>query len=134
QEANMLDFLACPAELGEDIERELTTIARTLAEKMGVVGLLAVEFFVTDTRAVLVNEIAPRPHNSGHHTIEATETSQFEQHLRAILNLPLGSTELREAAVMLNLVGNPDGSAKLDISEYADILAMSGAHLHLYGK
>ena len=107
-------------------------IAAAIAEAIGLVGVLAVELFESGNR-LLINEIATRPHNSGHYSIEAIETSQFEQHLRAILNLPLGSTRLRaKAAVTVNILGGADGSDPRDRLHRA--LAMTGAHVHLYGK
>ena len=103
-EANLVEFLFCPANIKKAVEKEAQHIATYLAEKLGIVGLLAVEFFLTKDGKLLVNEIAPRPHNSGHHTIEANITSQFEQYLRSILNLPLGDTANLKAGVMVNLL------------------------------
>jgi 5-(carboxyamino)imidazole ribonucleotide synthase len=105
-----------------------------VAEKLGIVGLLAVELFVTKDGRVLVNEIAPRPHNSGHHTIEANVVSQFEQHWRAILNLPLGDTSIVKPGVMINLLGEIgyEGPAKYEGME--DAIKFGGVYVHLYGK
>ena len=97
-------------------------------------GILAVEMFVTKSGEVLVNEIAPRPHNSGHQTIEANETSQYAQHLRAILNLPLGSTQARSASAMINLLGEEGYSGEAKYKGLEKVLALEGAHVHLYGK
>jgi 5-(carboxyamino)imidazole ribonucleotide synthase len=106
---------------------QATEIARTLAEALGHVGVLTVEFFATD-EGPLVNEIAPRVHNSGHWTIEGAATSQFEQHIRAICGLPLGATHrVAPAVTMDNLIGD-------DILAWPDLIAEPGAHLHLYGK
>ena len=101
---------------------------------LNIVGLLAVELFVTKDGKVLVNEVAPRPHNSGHQTIEANITSQFEQHLRAILNLPLGDTSIIKPSVMINLLGekNYEGPAKYE--GLSDALKYKGVYIHLYGK
>ncbi len=133
-EANLVEFLFSPANIKKSIEKEAVQLAATVAEKLGIVGLLAVELFLTKDGKVLVNEIAPRPHNSGHHTIEANITSQFEQHLRAILNLPLGDTAITKAGVMVNLLGDfgYDGEAKYMGLE--DVLKFSGVYIHLYGK
>ena len=103
-------------------------------EKLGIVGILAVEFFLTKDGRVLVNEIAPRPHNSGHHTIEANITSQFEQHLRAILNLPLGDTAIIKAGVMVNLLGDFGYEGIAIYQGIEDVLKFSGVYIHLYGK
>ena len=97
-------------------------------------GLLAVEMFVTQAGEVLVNEIAPRPHNSGHQTIEANGTSQYEQHLRAIMGLPLGDTRLLLPSAMVNLLGEPHYSGPAKYEGFADVLKVPGVHVHLYGK
>ncbi len=132
--ANLVEFLFAPAFISEEIELKAQSIAKLLIEKTGLVGVLAVEFFVCKNGDVLVNEIAPRPHNSGHHTIEANYTSQYEQHLRAILNLPLGSTKLMQPAVLINLLGEPgyDGNAAYQGLE--EVLKEEGVFIHLYGK
>ncbi len=133
-EANLVEFLFSPATVGPEIENRASKIAIDVIEKLDMVGLLAVEMFVLANGEVLVNESAPRTHNSGHHTIEANITSQFEQHIRAILNLPLGDTAIRENAVMINLLG-ADGYTGAARYEGADeVMAMDDVHLHLYGK
>jgi 5-(carboxyamino)imidazole ribonucleotide synthase len=116
------------------LQRLAIEIATRVIESFDMVGILAVEMFLTKDGQILVNEVAPRPHNSGHHTIKANYTSQYEQHLRAILNLPLGNTDIQSAAVMLNLLGEPgyDGEAKYEGLEEA--LAVPGVYIHLYGK
>ena len=101
---------------------------------LGMTGLLAVEMFVTRQGRLLVNEIAPRPHNSGHHTIEANMTSQYEQHLRAILNLPLGDTDTLIPGAMVNLLGEPDFSGPARYQGFEEVLGTSGVYIHLYGK
>lgn len=132
--ANLVEFLFAPASIKKNTEKEAHRIATLLAEKLGIIGLLAVEFFLTKDGKVLVNEVAPRPHNSGHHSIEANRVSQFEQHWRAILNLPLGDTSLIQPAVMINLLGEIgyEGDAKYEGLE--DVLKFSGVYVHLYGK
>lgn len=133
-QANLVEFLFSPAAIKKNIEKEAYSIATTVAEKLKIVGLLAVEMFVTKDGKVLVNEIAPRPHNSGHHTIEANVVSQFEQHWRAILNLPLGDTSIIKPGVMINLLGEMgyEGPAKYEGLE--DVMKFGGVYVHLYGK
>lgn len=126
----ILDISLVPARIAPPVAAQAQTMAGKLAEHLGLVGVMAVEFFVTSEGRVLVNEIAPRPHNSGHYTIEACETSQFEQHIRAITGLPLGSARLLSPAVMVNLLGEMLGPE----ADYAAALAIPGTHLHLYGK
>ena len=99
-----------------------------------MVGILAVEFFLLKDGSLLVNEIAPRPHNSGHHTIECNITSQFEQHMRSVLNLPLGSTKTIQSGVMINLIGEPNFEGNVFYEGIENILEMEGVHIHLYGK
>ena len=99
-----------------------------------MVGLLAVELFLCENGDILVNEVAPRPHNSGHHTIECNITSQFEQHLRSILNMPLGATDITRSGVMLNLLGSEGHHGKATYDGLLDIVSMKGVHVHLYGK
>jgi len=134
EEANLVAFLFSPAQISKELEQRAESIAMDVAEKLGIVGLLAVEMFVTSNGEILVNEVAPRPHNSGHHTIECCYTSQYEQHLRAILNWPLGSTHLIQPAVMINLLGEKGckGRAHYLGMEYA--LNIPGVYVHLYGK
>ena len=133
-EANLVEFLFSPANIKKGIDKQANDIAKQVAEKLGIVGILAVELFVTKDGKVLVNEVAPRPHNSGHQTIEANYTSQFEQHLRAILNLPLGDTGITKPSVMINLLGekNHEGDAKYE--GLIDAIKYKGVYVHLYGK
>lgn len=133
-EANLVEFLFSPAEVQADIETKAQAIAIEIIEKLGMVGLLAVEFFLTKDGQLLVNEIAPRPHNSGHHTIEICQTSQFEQHLRAILNLPLGNTELIQAGAMINLIGAKNHEGPVFYAGLENVLSIAGVHPHLYAK
>ena len=133
-EANLVEFLFSPADIKKSVEKEAIKIATNVAEKLGIVGLLAVELFLTKDGKILVNEVAPRPHNSGHHTIEANITSQFEQHLRAILNLPLGDTSIIRAGVMVNLLGDFGYEGAAIYQGLEDVLKFSGVYVHLYGK
>ena len=133
-EANLVEFLFSPAAISAEIEQKAQQIATDLIKKLEMVGLLAVEFFLTKDGELLVNEIAPRPHNSGHHTIEIARCSQFEQHMRAILNLPLGNTQLHSAGAMLNLIGEKDHSGSVYYEGLEEILKLPGVHPHLYGK
>lgn len=132
--ANLVEFLFSPAHLTAGIARKADQVARLVANKLGIVGLLAVEMFVTRDNQVLVNEVAPRPHNSGHQTIEGNRTSQFHQHLRAILNLPLGSTETLLPSAMVNLLGEPGHEGVAVYTGLSDVLAIPGIYVHLYGK
>jgi 5-(carboxyamino)imidazole ribonucleotide synthase len=129
----ILDTSVVPAPISDAIADRARTVAETLAEGLGVEGLLAVEMFVDEDDRVLVNELAPRPHNSGHYTIEACAVSQFEQQLRAVCGLPLGSTELLRPAAMVNLLGE-DGGTCLGDPRVATALAQPAVALHLYGK
>ncbi|MBK9284845.1 MAG: 5-(carboxyamino)imidazole ribonucleotide synthase [Sphingobacteriaceae bacterium] len=133
-QANLVEFLFCPANIKKSIEKEALSIAQEIAEKLNIVGLLAVEMFLTKDGKILVNEMAPRPHNSGHHTIEANITSQFEQMWRAILNMPLGDTHSVQAGVMLNLLGEYGHEGVAHYQGMEDVLKFSGVHIHLYGK
>lgn len=131
---NLVEYLFAPAQLSKDITLQADKIARTIIRELDMVGLLAVEMFVTREGELLVNEIAPRPHNSGHQTIEANTTSQYEQHLRAILDLPLGDTSLLVPSAMVNLLGEPGHSGPAQYQGFEEILAIPGIHVHLYGK
>lgn len=133
-EANLVEFLICPARIDPVVEARAESLALQVIEAFGVCGLLAVEMFLTSDGQLWVNEVAPRPHNSGHHTMDSCETSQFEQHLRAVLNLPLGDTRLHTPAVMVNLLGAPGYSGPVHYEGLAACLALPGVHLHLYGK
>ncbi|NBW58969.1 MAG: ATP-grasp domain-containing protein, partial [Crocinitomicaceae bacterium] len=133
-EANLVEFLFSPAEVSPEIELKAKEIASQLIEKLNMVGLLAVELFLTKSNELLVNEIAPRPHNSGHHTIECSTTSQFSQHLRAILNLPLGDTSLIQAGAMINLVGEKEFNGPVIYDGLENLLSIPGVFPHLYGK
>ena len=133
-EANLVEFLFSPADVSPEIELKAKEIASKLIKKLNMVGLLAVELFLTKSNELLVNEIAPRPHNSGHHTIECCTTSQFSQHLRAILNLPLGDTSLIQAGAMINLVGEKEFNGPVIYDGLENLLSIPGVFPHLYGK
>ena len=131
---NLVDYLFSPADISPEVEAQAQAIAKQVIEALNMVGLLAVEMFLTKQGKILVNEVAPRPHNSGHHTYKANFTSQFEQHLRAILNVPLGNTQSHSAAVMLNLLGEPGFSGLAQYEGLQEVLAIPGVSIHLYGK
>lgn len=132
--ANLVEFLFSPSETSLAIQGKADEIARTIIDKLKLVGILAVEMFVTKSGEVLVNEIAPRPHNSGHQTIEGNKTSQYAQHVRAILNLPLGSTALVYPSVMVNVLGEQGYEGDAIYEKLNDVLAIEGCYVHLYGK
>lgn len=133
-EANQVEYVLCPARIREEISQKAQNIALQVAKSFQNVGLLAVEMFLTHDDEILVNEVAPRPHNSGHYSIEASYTNQFEQHLRAILNLPLGDTQSKVAAVMVNLVGEEGFSGDVFYENIEQVMALSGVIPHIYGK
>ncbi len=133
-EANLVEFLLCPARIPLEVAQAAESLALDAIQALGICGLLAVEMFWTRSGELLINEVAPRPHNSGHHTIESCYTSQFEQHLRGILGLPLGSTQMKTPAVMLNLLGEPGHSGPAHYHGLKACLALPGAKVHLYGK
>ncbi|MFM7681213.1 MAG: 5-(carboxyamino)imidazole ribonucleotide synthase [Bacteroidota bacterium] len=133
-DANLVEFLFSPAEISQKIEEDARKMAIEIIEKLDMVGILAVEFFLTKEGDLLVNEIAPRPHNSGHHTIECNVTSQFEQHLRSILNLPLGATDLIQPGGMINILGELNSSGSVFYDGLEKLLNESGVHVHIYGK
>jgi 5-(carboxyamino)imidazole ribonucleotide synthase len=133
-EANQVEYVICPARIDNEIASKATKIALKVSEAFNHVGLLAVELFQTADDEILVNEIAPRPHNSGHYSIEASYTSQFENHLRAILNLPLGNTDSKVAGIMVNLVGEEGFSGPVTYKNIEKIMAIDGVTPHIYGK
>ena len=133
-EANQVEYVLCPARIPESVAKKATDVALKTAAAFQHVGLLAVEMFLTQNDDILINEVAPRPHNSGHQTIEASQTSQFEQHLRAILNLPLGSTKNKACGVMVNLVGAEGHQGAVVYKNIEAIMALEGVTPHIYGK
>jgi 5-(carboxyamino)imidazole ribonucleotide synthase len=133
-EANQVEYVICPARIDDKVAEKARAIALNVSEKFNHVGLLAVEMFQTENDEIIVNEVAPRPHNSGHHTIEASYTSQFENHLRAILNLPLGNTDSKVAGIMVNLVGEEGFSGDVIYENIETIMGWNGVTPHIYGK
>jgi len=133
-EANQVEYVICPARIDDVVADKARAIALNVSEKFNHVGLLAVEMFQTEDDEILVNEVAPRPHNSGHYSIEASYTSQFENHLRAILNLPLGNTNSKVAGIMVNLVGEEGFSGDVVYKNIEKILSWDGVTPHIYGK
>jgi len=133
-EANQVEYVLCPARISEEISKKAEHIALKASEAFEHVGLLAVELFLTQDDDILINEVAPRPHNSGHQTIEASYTSQFEQHLRAILGMPLGSTENKLSGVMVNLVGSEGHQGEVVYENIEKLMEMDGVTPHIYGK
>ncbi len=133
-ELNLVEFLFSPADINQQIEIKAQKLAVEVANALQIVGVLAVEMFLTESNELLVNEIAPRPHNSGHHTIEANTTSQFEQHLRTILGLPLGNTDTLFPSVMVNLLGEKNYEGQAVYQNLDQVLDMEGVYIHLYGK
>jgi len=133
-EANQVEYVICPARITDDVAKKVQDIALKVSQAFNHVGLLAVEMFQTKNDDILINEVAPRPHNSGHQTIEASYTSQFEQHIRAILNLPLGKTESKVGGIMVNLVGAEGYTGDVLYENIADIMKMEGVTPHIYGK
>mgnify|MGYP003742538549 CR=1 FL=1 len=132
--ANLLDRLFSPALISNEIKKQLFELSEKIAHQLQYEGVLAIEYFLGTDNQIYVNEMAPRPHNSGHHTIESAATSQFEQHLRGILNLPLGSTQLLKPAVMVNILGNPGYEGHVKYIGLDQIFAIEGSYVHLYGK
>ena len=133
-EHNLVEYLFAPARLADSTLQKAEEIALRVVQELNMVGLLAVEMFATPEGEVLVNEVAPRPHNSGHQTIEANLTSQYAQHLRAILGLPLGDTSAKLPSAMVNLLGEAGHSGPARYAGMEEVLAVSGVHVHLYGK
>lgn len=133
-EANLVAFLFSPAEISTEIEEKAKKLAVDVINKLNMVGILAVEMFLLSNGEILVNEVAPRPHNSGHHTIECNITSQFEQHLRSILNWPLGSTKMVQYGAMINLIGEQGFEGRVKYVGLEEAIAIEGVFPHLYGK
>lgn len=131
---NLVEYLFSPASISQGIENKAQRVAKDVIEKLELVGLLAVEMFLTKDGEILVNEVAPRTHNSGHQTIEGNITSQFEQHIRAILNWPLGDTDIKIPSAMVNLLGADGHTGEARYDGLHDVLEIDGTHIHLYGK
>ncbi len=133
-EANQVEYVLCPARIDDKVAQKARNIALKISEELKHTGLLAVEMFQTEEDEILVNEVAPRPHNSGHYSIEASYTNQFEQHLRCILGLPLGITDSKVAGVMVNLVGAEGFEGNVHYDHIEEILELKGVTPHIYGK
>lgn len=133
-EANQVEYVICPGRISEKVAQKARTVATQVSESFQHVGLLAVELFQTEDDDILVNEVAPRPHNSGHYSIEGSYTNQFEQHIRAILDLPLGNTDSKVGAVMVNLVGSENHEGEVVYQNMENILKLDGVTPHIYGK
>jgi len=133
-EANQVEYVICPARIDEVVAKKAQDVALKVSDAFKHVGLLAVEMFQNQEDDILVNEVAPRPHNSGHHTIESSYTSQFEQHLRAILNFPLGKTDLKVGGIMVNLVGTEGHTGDVVYEHIESIMELEGVTPHIYGK
>tara|TARA_B100000767_G_scaffold71031_1_gene67613 strand:- start:1320 stop:2474 length:1155 start_codon:yes stop_codon:yes gene_type:complete len=133
-EANQVEYVLCPARISDEITHKAKQVALRASAAFDHVGLLAVELFLTKNDEILINEVAPRPHNSGHQTIEASYTSQFEQHIRAILGLPLGSTKNKLNSVMVNLVGEETHHGDVIYKNIEELMEMDGVTPHIYGK
>jgi len=132
--ANLVEYLLCPSNISPTKSAKAKEIAIKTIESFDLCGLLAVEMFLTNENEILINEVAPRPHNSGHHTIDSCVTSQFQQHIRAVLDLPLGETSIQTPAVMVNLLGHPDYTGHAIYQNIEKCMAVEGAKFHLYGK
>ncbi|WP_010180622.1 5-(carboxyamino)imidazole ribonucleotide synthase [Aquimarina agarilytica] len=133
-EANQVEYVICPARISEAVTKKARAVAKKVSESFEHVGILAVEMFETKDNEILVNEVAPRTHNSGHFSIEASYTNQFEQHLRSVLDLPLGNTDSKVASVMVNLVGEEGHEGNVCYENIASIMALPGVTPHIYGK
>lgn len=132
--ANQVEYVICPARINKEIAEKARNLAEKVSEAFQHVGLLAVEMFQTEDNQILVNEVAPRPHNSGHYSIEASFTNQFEQHIRAILDLPLGNTDSKVGGIMVNLVGAEGHEGEVQYQNIEEIMKMDGVTPHIYGK
>jgi 5-(carboxyamino)imidazole ribonucleotide synthase len=132
--ANQVEYVLCPARIDNAVAEKARDVAMKVSKAFEHVGLLAVELFQTEDDDIIVNEVAPRPHNSGHYSIEACYTNQFEQHLRAILDLPLGNTDSKVAGIMVNLVGAEGHTGPVVYKNIEKIMAMPGVTPHIYGK
>jgi 5-(carboxyamino)imidazole ribonucleotide synthase len=133
-DSNQVEYILSPAKINNDLKSDAEKLAIQVAEKLQITGILAVEMFLTSENEILVNEVAPRPHNSYHFSIEGSYTSQFEQLLRSILDMPLGSTKIIEAAVMVNLVGEKGSNGPVIYKNFDQIIGLEGVNPHIYGK
>ncbi len=133
-EANLVEFLFCPAQVSDEIREKALQLAKQTLKAYNINGLLAVELFLDENDQLLINEVAPRPHNSGHHTIDSCVTSQFEQHWRSVLNVPLGNTANRSASVMVNILGEQGYTGAVKYEGMQAALTTPGVKFHIYGK
>ena len=133
-EANQVEYVICPARIDDTVANKAREIALNVAKSFEFIGLLAVEMFQTEDDTILVNEVAPRTHNSGHYSIEASYTNQFEQHLRTVLNLPLGNTDSKVAGIMVNLVGEEGFTGDVVYENIEKVMQIDGVTPHIYGK
>ena len=134
KKSNQVEFVISPAQIDQNIKSAAEDLAYKVSKTFNLTGILAVEMFLTNENELLVNEVAPRPHNSYHFSIEGSYTSQFEQFLRTVLDLPLGSTKILENSVMVNLVGDSDSKGKVVYKNFDQIIGIEGLNLHIYGK
>ena len=132
--SNLVEYVMCPAKISAEIENKAYEIALRTSEEFDMVGLLAVEFFLTNEDDILINEVAPRPHNSGHHTIECCSISQFDQHIRCILNLPLSNPKIIIPGIMVNLVGENENEGEVVYENINKVFDIDGVNIHIYGK
>lgn len=133
-DGNLLDYLLCPARISDTLEDKCRKIAERVSDKLGIIGLLAIELFLTRDGDIIINEMAPRTHNSGHHSLDACNYSQFEIHLRSIMNMPLNSIELNKQAVMVNLLGEKGYTGEVIYEGIDQVLSLNDVFVHLYGK
>ena len=134
KDSNQVEYILSPAQISQELKIKAEKLACNIAEKFKICGIIAVEMFLTNQDEILVNEVAPRPHNSYHFSIEGSYTSQFEQFLRAILDLPLGSTKILQNSVMVNLVGEKYSKGIVEYKNFDQIIGIEGVNPHIYGK
>jgi 5-(carboxyamino)imidazole ribonucleotide synthase len=134
KDSNQVEYILSPAQISQELKIKAEKLACIIAEKFKICGIIAVEMFLTNQDEILVNEVAPRPHNSYHFSIEGSYTSQFEQFLRAILDLPLGSTKILQNSVMVNLVGEKNSKGIVEYKNFDQIIGIEGVNPHIYGK
>ena len=134
KDSNQVEYILSPAQISQELKIKAEKLAYNIAEKFKICGIIAVEMFLTNQDEILVNEVAPRPHNSYHFSIEGSYTSQFEQFLRAILDLPLGSTKILQNSVMVNLVGEKNSKGIVEYKNFDQIIGIEGVNPHIYGK
>ena len=134
KDSNQVEYILSPAQISQELKIKAEKLANNIAEKFKIYGIIAVEMFLTNEDEILINEVAPRPHNSYHFSIEGSYTSQFEQFLRALLDLPLGSTKILQNSVMVNLVGEENSKGIVEYKNFDQIIGIEGVNPHIYGK